>query len=84
MKLKCCSGCRYGSARARRTPYGPGMWCAHPDNEDGVPQGVLQAESASVVCAFGEAPVTDGREHTAREPVPVVKVRRRIAVTATS
>ena len=49
MKLKCCSGCRYGDARARRTPYGPGIWCAHPDNQDGVPQGVLDAESASVV-----------------------------------
>lgn len=63
MKLKCCSGCRYGNARARRTPYGPGIWCGHPENHDGVPQGVLDAESAKVVCAFGEAPAgSDGGE----------------------
>lgn len=82
MKLKCCSGCRYGNARARRTPYGPGIRCAHPENQDGVPQGVLDAESASVVCAFGEAPVAKREHRSEREPV--VKVRRRIAVTATS
>jgi hypothetical protein len=82
MKLKCCSGCRYGDARARRTPYGPGIWCAHPDNQDGVPQGVLDAESASVVCAFGEASSGGDREEAGRKPV--VKVRRRVPVTATS
>lgn len=82
MKLKCCSGCRYGNARARRTPYGPGVWCGHPDNHDGVPQGVMDAESASVVCAFGGAPA--GRAGEAPVPEPVVKVRRRIPLTATS
>ncbi len=82
MKLKCCGGCRYGNARARRTPYGPGIWCGHPDNQDGVPQGVLDAESASVVCAFGESPTDKAEPSPVREPV--VKVRRRIAVTAMS
>lgn len=82
MKLKCCSGCRYGNARARRTPYGPGIWCAHPENQDGVPQGVLDAESASVVCAFGEAPAESAEKGSARKPE--VKVRRRVPVTAMS
>lgn len=82
MKLKCCSGCRYGNARARRTPYGPGIWCAHPENQDGVPQGVLDAASASVVCAFGEASAGGDREEAGRKPV--VKVRRRVPVTAIS
>lgn len=82
MKLKCCSGCQYGHARARRTPYGPGVWCAHPENRDGVPQGVMDAGSASVVCAFGEVPVEKAGEGTAR--APAVTVRRRIPVTATS
>lgn len=82
MKLKCCSGCRYGNTRARRTPYGPGVWCGHPKNRDGVPQGELDPESVKVVCAFGEAPAGKAEATPAR--TPVVKVRRRIAVTATS
>jgi len=82
MKLKCCSGCRYGDTRVRRTLYGPGIWCSHPDNPDGVPQGELDATSARVVCAFGQAPAEKREPGAAREPA--VKVRRRIAVTATS
>ena len=37
---------------------------------------------ASVVCAFGEASAGGDREEPARDPV--VKVRRRVPVTATS
>ena len=75
MMLMCCSDCQYRGARPRRTLYGPGVWCSHPDNRDSVPRGVLHAGSASVECAYtqpGEARKPDergqgGREQSGRE-----------------
>ena len=80
MMLTCCSDCQYRGARPRRTLYGPGVWCSHPDNRDSVPRGVLHAASASVECAYArprEAPARRGN-------APVVKVRRRIPVSGTA
>ena len=80
MMLMCCSDCQYRGARPRRTLYGPGVWCSHPENRDSVPRGVLHAASASVECIYAR-----NREAPARrDNTPVVKVRRRIPVSGTA
>jgi len=90
--LMCCSDCQYRGARPRRTLYGPGVWCSHPDNRDSVPRGVLHAGSASVECAYARSGAAReqgdrapaGRVRERRERGPVVRVRRRIPVSGTA
>jgi len=74
MKLTCCSDCRYSVARARRTMYGQGARCGHPDNRDGVPQGVMDPKSGEIVCAYDVTPAEPAAD----------RERRRIAVGASS
>lgn len=83
--LICCKNCPFRGAHPRRTPYGPGDWCEHPDNDRGVPVAWLDPVTAALRCAVveGEGPTTPARgrhqRYFLKDPTVMLRVRPKSA-----